>query len=133
MLSPHTRSRLVAAFSLGWVFLSGLRHVWFSAFLRELMWICKAVYDRLRGRSEEPVTSTGSPHQESAGIHRSSSCVEKVYRRKQRDAPVLLLCMAFTLASLSSFLSLLTFYPIAGQTACSECSTKLVNIGLMSV
>ena len=98
------------------------------------MWICKAVYDRLRGRSEEPVAFSGSRHEESARIHRSPSCVENMYRRKQWDAPVLLLCMAFMLASLSSFLSLLTFYPIAGQAACSECSsTKPMIIGLMFV
>ncbi len=55
------------------------------------MWTCKAIYDdRLRDKMEEPVN------------------------------PVLLLCLAFMLASLSSFLSLLTFYPKAGQAACSE-------------
>jgi hypothetical protein len=58
---------------------------------------------------------TGSLHDksESARIHRP------LRQRKQR-VPVLLLCMAFMLASLSSFLSLLTFYPKAGQSACSE-------------
>jgi hypothetical protein len=65
-------------------------------------------------------------------MHRSSSCVKE---SKQWDAPVLLLCMAFMLASLSSFLSLLTFYPNAGQAACSECGSTKSRItgGLMSV
>jgi|SRR6266852_8619730 len=102
-------SRLVAAFFLGWVFFSGLRHVWFSAFLQELMWTCKAISDHLRGRTEE-----GSLHDKSARIHRS------LHQRKQRGVPVLFLCMAFMLASLSSFLSLLTFDPKAGQAACGE-------------
>jgi len=105
----HPDFRLVAAFFLGWVFFSGLRHVWFSAFLQELMWTCKAIYDdRL-----QDIKFTGSLHDKPARIHRSG------YRRKQRGVPILLLCMAFMLASLSSFLSLLTFYPKAGQVACT--------------
>lgn len=108
-------SRLVAAFSLGWVFFSGLRHVWFSAFIRDSMWTCKAIFDRLRGTTEEPAIFTGS-HNKSARIHRS------LHQCKQGGAPLLLLCMAFMLASLSSFLSLLTFYPKAGQAACGEYS-----------
>ncbi len=79
------------------------------------MWTCKAIYDdRLRDKTEEPVKFTGSLHDKSARIHRS------LYQHKQRGVPVLLLCLAFMLASLSSFLSLLTFYPKAGQAACSE-------------
>ena len=133
MLSLHTRSRLVAAFFLGWVFFSGLRHVWFSAFLREMMWTCKAISDRWRGRTEEPVTFTGSLHEETVRMHKSSSsCVAEMDRAEQRDAPVLLLCMAFMLTSLSSFLSLLTFDPNTGQTTCGECgSTK--SAGMISI
>jgi hypothetical protein len=120
MLSLHTSSRLVAGFFLGWVFFSAFRHVWFSALLQELMW---TISDRLLGKTEEPATFTGSLPGNPAKMHGS-----KMYRRKPRDAPVLLLCMGFTLASLSSFLSLLTFYPNAGQTACGECSsTKLAG------
>ena len=74
------------------------------------MWTCKAISDHLRGRAEEP----NFLHDKSARIHRS------LYQRKQRGVPVLFLCMAFMLASLSSFLSLLTFYPKAGQAACGE-------------
>jgi hypothetical protein len=123
MSSLHIPSRLVAAFFLGWVFFSGFRHVWFSALIQEMMWTCKAISDRLQGKAEEPATFTGSLHENPARMHGS-----KMNRRKQRDAPVLLLCMAFMLASLSSFLSLLTFYPNAGQTACGECgSTKLAG------
>ncbi|KAI0284227.1 hypothetical protein BGY98DRAFT_1183596 [Russula aff. rugulosa BPL654] len=109
----HPDFRLVAAFFLGWVFFSGLRHVWFSAFLRELMWTCKAISDHLRGRTEEPAIFTGSPYDKSARIHGS------LHQCKQRDVPVLFMCMAFMLTSLSSFLSLLTFYPKSGQTACT--------------
>lgn len=74
------------------------------------MWTCKAISDRLRGRTEEIL------HDKSARTHRS------LHQHRQRGVPVLLLCMAFMLASLSSFLSLLTFYPKAGQVACSEYS-----------
>ena len=78
------------------------------------MWTCKAISDRLRGRTEEPAILTGSLRDKSTRIHRS------LHQYKERGVPVLLLCMAFMLASLSSFLSLLTFYPKAGQTTCSE-------------
>jgi len=84
------------------------------------MWTCKAISDRLRGRtdSEGSAIFTGSLHDKSTRIHRS------LHQCKQRGhgVPVLLLCMAFMLASLSSFLSLLTFYPKAGQATCSEYS-----------
>jgi hypothetical protein len=77
---------------------------------------CKAISDRLRGRRGEPATFTDSLRDKSARIHRS------LHQYKEPGAPVLLLCMAFMLASLSSFLSLLTFYPKAGQATCSEYS-----------
>lgn len=109
----HPDFRLVAAFCLGWVFFSGLRHVWFSTFLQDFMWTCKAISDRLRGRTEDPAIFTGSLHDKSARIQRS------LHQCKPRGVPVLLLCMAFMLASLSSFLSLLTFYPKAGQATCT--------------
>jgi hypothetical protein len=72
------------------------------------MWTCKAISDHLRGTTEEP--------DKSARIHGS------LHQRKQRGVPVLFLCMAFMLASLSSLLSLLTFDPKAGQMTCSEYS-----------
>lgn len=128
ILNLHTRSRLVATFFLGWVFFSGLRHVWISTFLRELMWYCKAMFDRLRGRTEESVTSAGSLHGKSAGAHPSLSDASELYQREQRDTLVLLLCMMFMLASLSSFLSLLTFDTNGSGSACGEYdSTNLVE------
>jgi hypothetical protein len=81
------------------------------------MWTCKAISDRLRGRTEEPAIFTGSLHDKSTRIHRS------FHQSKQQGVPVLLLCMAFMLASLSSLLSLLTFYPKADQATCSEYSS----------
>jgi len=118
MFSIDTLSRLVAAFFLGWVFLSSLRHVWFSTFVRELMWSCKAIFDRLRGRTEEAVAFSGRLHEKSPGMHQSASSAAEMYHHEQRDTLVLLLCMTFMLESLSSFLSLLTFDPSGSGAAC---------------
>jgi len=106
----HPDYRLVAAFFLGWVFLSSLRHVWFSAFLQELMWALYEIANRLRGRA---VTSERFPQEKpgDASAHRSSL--------EQRDGLVLILCLGFMLASLASFLSLLTFYPYGSRGACA--------------
>ncbi|KAH9965941.1 hypothetical protein BC827DRAFT_781443 [Russula dissimulans] len=104
----HPDYRLVAAFFLGWVFLSSLRHIWFSAFLQELMWTLYEIANRLRGRA---VTSERFPQEKPGDAHRSSL--------EQRDGLVLILCLGFMLASLASFLSLLTFYPYGTRGACT--------------
>ncbi|KAI0304110.1 hypothetical protein BC826DRAFT_981583 [Russula brevipes] len=106
----HPDFRLVAAFFLGWVFLSSLRHVWFSTFVRELMWSCKAIFD--------PVAFSGRLHEKYPGMHQSASGAAEMYHHDQRDTLVLLLCMTFMLESLSSFLSLLTFDPSGSGAAC---------------
>ncbi|KAI9508937.1 hypothetical protein F5148DRAFT_1191549 [Russula earlei] len=107
----HPDYRLVAAFCLGSVFFSGLRHVWFSAFLRQLMWSCKEIVDRMRARTVETGASERFPHEKSGEMRRAAF--------EQRDTLVLLLCMGFMLASLSSFLSLLTFDLIGSGAACA--------------
>jgi len=106
----HPDYRLVAAFFLGWMFLSGLRHVCFSAFVQELMWTLNGIANRLRGRA---VTSDSErfPQEKPGDVHRRSL--------ESRDGLVLLLCMGFMLASLASFLSLLTFYPYGSGGACA--------------
>lgn len=115
----HPDFGLVASFSLGWVFLSSLRYIWKSAFVRELTWIFKATFSRLRGKAE-PVTPTGVLHEKSTGAHRPPSVrTADLFRHNQRDTLVLLLCMAFFLASLSSFLSLLIFDPNHSGAACA--------------
>jgi hypothetical protein len=86
------------------------------------MWHCKAIFDRLRGGSEEPATSVGRPHEKSTGTHQSALHTADLSHREQRDTLILLLCMAFMLAGLSSFLSLLSFYPSRNASACGESS-----------
>ncbi|KAI9467007.1 hypothetical protein BJY52DRAFT_1182496 [Lactarius psammicola] len=115
----HPDFRLFASFSLGWVFLSSLRHIWMSAFIRDLVWVLVATSGRLRGKVES-VTPTDLLHEKSTGAHRPSSvCTAELYRRKQWDTLRLLLCMAFLLASLTSFLSLLIFSPNDSGAACA--------------
>jgi hypothetical protein len=93
-----------------------------SAFVQELLRIFKATFSRLRGKAE-PVTPTGLLHEMSTGAYQPSSArTAELYRRKQRDTLVLLLCMAFFLASLSSFLSLLDFNPHGSGAMCGRCS-----------
>ena len=88
-----------------------------SAFIQELVRIL-ATFSRSRSKAE-PVTPTGLLH----GAYRPSSVRSAdLYRRKQRDPLVLLLGMAFLLASLSSFLSLLDFNPHGSGAACGGCS-----------
>jgi len=115
----HPDFRLVASFSLGWVFLSSLHYIWTSAFVWELVWIFKVSCSRLRGKSE-PVVPTDLQHEKPNRAHQPSAVrTADLYRRKQRDKLVLLLCMAFLLASMSSFLSLLDFDPHGGGAACA--------------
>ncbi|KAN0124571.1 hypothetical protein V8E53_015803 [Lactarius tabidus] len=115
----HPDFRLVASFSLGWVFLSSLHYIWMSAFVWELVWTFKATFNRLRGKPK-PVLPTNRQHDKSNKAHQLSSVrTADLYRRKQRDTLVLLLCMAFLLASLSSFLSLLDFNPNS-NAACAS-------------
>jgi len=84
--------------------------------------------DRILARTEEPATYMGASHEKTAGMRQPSSRTADMYHREQRDTLILLLCMAFMLASLSSFLSLLSFYPSGSTTACGEHgSTKLVE------
>ncbi|KAI0307170.1 hypothetical protein B0F90DRAFT_1685855 [Multifurca ochricompacta] len=113
----HPDFRLVVAFSLGWVFLSSIRHIWFSAFVRELVWSCKAISYRLRGKADRSIAPTGPPLGKASETYPSSVRASELYRREQRDTLVLLMCMAFMLGSLSSFLSLLTFYPNGSSAA----------------
>jgi len=63
--------------------------------------------------------SMGASHEKTAGMRQPSSRAADIYHREQRDTLILLLCMAFMLASLSSFLSLLSFYPSGSTTACA--------------
>ena len=82
-----------------------------SAFVWDLVWVFKATSSRLRGKAK-PVVPTDRQDEESHRAHQPSSIrTADTYRCKQRDALLLLLCMAFLLASLSSFLSLLDFNP----------------------
>ncbi len=93
-----------------------------SAFVRELVWILIATFNRLRGKAE-PVTPADLLHEKSTGAHQPSSVrTAELYQRKQRDTLRLLLCMAFLLASLSSFLSILIFDPNDSGAACGGCS-----------
>ena len=95
-----------------------------SAFVREFARIFEATVNRLRGKTE-PITPTGLLHEKStqAGVYQPSSVrTADLYPHKQRDTLVLLLCIAFMLASLSSFLSLLDFKPNGSGAACGGCS-----------
>ncbi|KAH9062709.1 hypothetical protein EDB87DRAFT_255438 [Lactarius vividus] len=114
----HPDFRLFASFSLGWVFLSSLHHIWMSAFVQDLAWIFIAAFGHLRGNTN-PVTPTDLLREKSTGENRPSSVrTAELYRLKQRDTLELLLSMAFLLASLSSFLSLLLFSPSGSGAAC---------------
>ncbi|KAI9448042.1 hypothetical protein H4582DRAFT_56434 [Lactarius indigo] len=114
----HPDFRLFASFSLGWVFLSSLHYIWMSAFVRDLAWIFIAAYGHLRGKANL-VTPTGPLREKSPGENRPSSVrTAELYRLKQLDTLNLLLSMAFLLASLSSFLSLLLFSPSSSGAAC---------------
>ncbi|KAF8261385.1 hypothetical protein EI94DRAFT_1746095 [Lactarius quietus] len=90
-----------------------------SAFVWELVWIFKAAFGRLRGKAE-PGVSTETQHEKSNRAHQPSSVrTADLYERKQRDTLLLLLCMAFLLASLSSFFSLLDFNPNGSGAVCT--------------
>lgn len=78
------------------------------------------MFDRIRARAEEPATRMDASHEKTAGTYQSPSRTADMHHREQRDTLILLQCMAFMLASLSSFLSLLGFYPSGGTTACGE-------------
>ena len=70
----------------------------------------------------------GASHEKTAGTRQSSCRTADMYYREQKDTLILLQCMAFMLASLSSFLSLLSFYPSGSTTACGKhSSTKLAE------
>jgi hypothetical protein len=62
----------------------------------------------------------GHLHEKPAGTHQSSLHTADQSYREQRDTLILLLCIAFMLAGLSSFLSLLSFYPSGNSSACGE-------------
>ncbi|KAH9045416.1 hypothetical protein EDB85DRAFT_1906526 [Lactarius pseudohatsudake] len=113
----HPDFRLFASFSLGWVFLSSLHHIWMSALLRDLAWIFIAAFGHLRGKAN-PVIPTDLLREKSTGANQPSVRIGELYRLKQRDTLKLLLSMAFLLASLSSFLSLLLFSPSGSGAAC---------------
>ncbi|KAI0268266.1 hypothetical protein BC834DRAFT_684183 [Gloeopeniophorella convolvens] len=113
----HPDYRLVAVFFLGSVFLSSLRYIWFSSFVRELAWSCKGIARRIQGNPEEIHVTAASAH-EKAGMRHYSVHVADLYRHEQQDTLFLLLCMGFLLSSLSAFLSLLTFDAGSGNAAC---------------
>ena len=92
-----------------------------SAFVREFVKIFRATFSRLRGKAE-PGTPTSLLHEKSTGDQHSSVGTAELYRRMQHDTLVLLLCMGFLLASLSSFLSLLEFNSNGSGAACGGCS-----------
>ncbi|KAH9077187.1 hypothetical protein EDB83DRAFT_1685006 [Lactarius deliciosus] len=89
-----------------------------SALLRDLAWIFIAAFGHLRSKAN-PVIPTDLLREKSTGANRPSSAhTAELYRLKQRDTLKLLLSMAFLLASLSSFLSLLLFSPSGSGAAC---------------
>ena len=86
-----------------------------SAFVWDLVW---TTFSRLQ-RKAEPVVPTDLQHEKSNRANQPTSVrTADLYRRKQRDVLVLLLCMALLLASLSSFLSLLEFNSNGSGAAC---------------
>lgn len=118
------RSHLVAAFFLGWAFLSSMRHIWFSAFIRDLMWSLRGIFGRHRGRVDGSIASIRPQREKAAGICPSSFHAEDLNQCKQRDTLlVLLLCFGFLLASLFSFSSLLTFHRDGSGAICGGCSS----------
>lgn len=78
------------------------------------------MFGRIHARTEESATSMGASHEKPAGTRQSSWPTTDMYHREQKDTLILLQCLAFMLASLSSFLSLLSFYPSGSTTACGE-------------
>jgi hypothetical protein len=130
--STPTRSRLVSAFFLGWVFLSSLRYVCFSAFIRVLKSSWKGTFRGLRVRGDDSVLPMGHQCEKAAGgTYPSSFHVADPYQCQQRKPLVLLLCLTFLLGSLSSFLSLLTFRPKGSRNVCGKWS--LTNSAVMVV
>ncbi|KAH9977790.1 hypothetical protein BGW80DRAFT_776488 [Lactifluus volemus] len=118
--TTHPDFRLVAAFFLGWVFLSSLRYVWFSAFIRALKSSWKGTFRRLRVRRDDSVLPMGRQCEKAAGgTYPHSFHLADSYPRQQRNPLVLLLCLTFLLGSLFSFLSLLTFRPKGSGNVCA--------------
>lgn len=113
-------SRQIAAFFLGWVFLSSLRYLWLSTFVRELLWKLRSALGAFRGKSSNlDAEGTG---EKDLGIGKGvldNNASERI-RRDEKNALISLLCICFTLASLSHFLSLLVYDPAGSSTACGK-------------
>jgi hypothetical protein len=78
------------------------------------------MFNRTRARAEEPPTRIDASHEKTARTYLSPSRSVDLYHREQSNILILLQCMAFMLASLSSFLSLLSFDSSGSTTACGE-------------
>jgi len=85
------------------------------------------MFDRIRARAEEPATRMDASHEKTAETYQSPSRTADMYHREQRDTLILLQCMAFMLTSLSSVLSLLSFYPSGSTTACGEHGSTILR------
>ncbi|KAI0053545.1 hypothetical protein FA95DRAFT_1585854 [Auriscalpium vulgare] len=110
----HPDYNVVAAFFLGWVFLSSMRHACHSPVLLTSL-------KRYKAAISPPTDTMGgsavSPYAEKTGYYPSNPTED--HRREQKYIFVLLLCLFFMLASLSNFLSLLSYGPADSGTACA--------------
>ncbi|KAI0320804.1 hypothetical protein OF83DRAFT_485857 [Amylostereum chailletii] len=119
----HPDYRQVAAFILGWVFLSSLRHIWRSPFLRELTaTLFEAVYALVRGQK-----SPEADREKSSSFYSRSTSQSGKLRRIEHSTLAFLLCLCFLLASLTQFLSLLYFDPSKGAVCAFVLGVGLIT------
>jgi len=97
--------RQIAAFFLGWVFFSSVRHIWYACFLRETiksaaLAFCNVFRDH-RG--------TTTDVEKNRTLHRANRLNMDMEHLPNRFFTIFLLLCAFATSSLSQFLSLLIF------------------------
>ncbi|KAI0068844.1 hypothetical protein BV25DRAFT_1910584 [Artomyces pyxidatus] len=106
----HPDHRQVSAFFLGWVVLSSAQFVWSSPLLRDII-------RKPRSTSTLSTDISATAHLEKGNVVAVNALTEPIH--EGRLTLLVLLCLSFMLASLSNFLSLLTFGSDSGDVACA--------------
>jgi hypothetical protein len=110
-------SRQVAAFFLGWVFMSSLSCMLYSSVFQNLLHRCIHGLFITSGDNTSDLknVSEKSPSIWAGDVHES-----RLFSKGDNHALVFTLCICLAFASVAYFLSLLSFNPSNGSAACGE-------------
>jgi hypothetical protein len=110
-------SRQVAAFVLGWVFISSLSCILFSSIFQNfLQRIISGLFTTSGNISPDPET----PSEKSPSIWTASAQGSRLFTKGDNHTLVFTLCICLAFASVAYFSSLLSFDPSNGAAACGE-------------